>query len=141
MQFYTSGPVILTRELTKAPDDTIVDGIIKVVDGKKVDRVVINTVTPGKMSYMPSTKKFLISFELTKDHYLSYGENPNDPSLRFTLLADGWKEDIGKIHYNKRVYYTDTRSQYTYLLVDLRQYLRLEVSQRVAKGKKFSRKN
>jgi hypothetical protein len=43
----------------------------------------------------------------------------------------------GKVHYAGQEYYTDPDSKYAYLMVDLRKIQKMELKQRVAKGRKM----
>ena len=133
IQFYVSHDIVLHREMTKGSTD-IVQGKIKTIHGSKVDEVIIPAGTKGIVTDIPNNKKLLVSFEVSDDHYLSFGVNPN-ASDRFVLLASDWKNEMGKVHYAGNEYYTDPDSKYASLLVDLRKIENMEVKQHVAKGR------
>ena len=136
VQFYLSHDVILRRELTKGTSD-IVHGKIKMVDGRKVDEILIKAGTPGVLTEMPKDTKMLVSFEVGDDHYLSFGVNPNK-SDRFVLLASDWSNGQGKVHYAGDEYYTDPDSHYAFLMVDLHKIDKSSLNQHVAKGRKIN---
>jgi hypothetical protein len=134
IQFYVSHDVILHRELTQGSTE-IVQGKIKTINGKKVDEILIRRGTPGVLVEIPKQNKMLVSFEMGDDHYLSFGVNP-DAGEKYVLLASDWKNGIGKIHYSNQEYYTAPDSKYAFLLVDLRRIQKMDINQRVARGRK-----
>jgi hypothetical protein len=134
IQFYVSHDVVLHRELTKGSTE-IVQGKIKMENGKKVEEILIRAGTPGVLTDMPKENKMLVSFEVGDDHYLSFGVNP-DAGDKYVLLASDWKNGMGKIHYAGNEYYSEQDSKYACLLVDLRRIDKMAVNERVAKGRK-----
>jgi hypothetical protein len=134
IQFYVSHDVVLHRDHTEGSTD-IVNGKIKTVRGKKVDEIFIPQATKGVVTQIPKTDKLLVSFELSDEHYLSFGVNPTIGD-KFVLLASDWNAGVGKVHYAGQEYYTAPDSKYAYLLVDLRKIQKMELRQRVAKGRK-----
>lgn len=136
IQFYLSHDVVLRRELSKGTSE-IVHGKIKMVDGRKVDEILIKAGTPGVLTDMPKENKMLVSFEVGDDHYLSFGINPNK-SDKFVLLASDWNNGMGKVHYAGDEYYTDPDSHYAILLVDLYKINNTTHKQHVAKGRKLN---
>ncbi|MDB5284064.1 MAG: hypothetical protein JWO06_3139 [Bacteroidota bacterium] len=135
IQFYTSHDIVLTRELSQGNTE-IVAGKIKMVNGRKVDEIIIRAGTPGVVSSIPSSSKMLVSFEVGDDHYLSFGVNPN-VGEKFVLLASDWSNGMGKVHYANNEYYTDQGSKFAYLMVDLRKIDKRQMTEHVAKGRKI----
>ncbi len=136
VQFYLSHDVVLTRELSKGTSE-IVHGKIKMVNGIKVDEILIKAGTPGVLTDMPKENKMLVSFEIGDDHYLSFGVNPSKGD-RFVLLASDWNNGMGKVHYSGDEYYTDRDSHYAFLMVDLHKISNTSLNQHVAKGRKLN---
>ena len=136
VQFYLSHDVILRRELSKGTSE-IIHGKIKMVDGRKVDEILIKAGTPGILTDMPKENKMLVSFEVGDDHYLSFGVNPNK-SERFVLLASDWNNGMGKVHYAGDEYYTDPDSHFAFLMVDMHKINNTSLKQHVAKGRKLN---
>ncbi len=134
IQFYVSRTIVLHRELTEGSTQ-IVHGKIKTIKGRKVDEIIIRRGTPGVLTEIPRQNKMLVSFEMSDDHYLSFGVNP-DKGEKYMLLASEWKNEMGKVHYYNELYYTDPDSKYAFLMVDLRKIMKMDVNQRVAKGRK-----
>jgi len=135
IQFYLSHDIILRRELTKGTSE-IVQGKIKIVDGRKVDEIIVRAGTPGVVSEIPKSDKLKVSFEVGDDHSISFGVNPN-VGEKYVLLASEWKNGLGKVHYAGDEYYTDPDSKYSYLMVDLRRIDKSDRKQHVAKGRKI----
>jgi hypothetical protein len=134
IQFYVSHDIILHRELSEGSTE-IVRGKIKTINGKKVEEILIREGTPGILVEIPKQGKMLVSFEVSDNHYLSFGVNPNAGD-KYVLLASDWNNGMGKIHYSDKEYYTDRDSKYAFLLVDLRRIQKMDINQRVAKGRK-----
>jgi hypothetical protein len=134
IQFYVSHDIILHRELAEGSTD-IVKGKIKTINGKKVDEIIIRQGTPGVLTEIPKQNKMLVSFEVSDDYYLSFGVNPNVGD-KYVLLASNWNKSSGTIHYAGQEYTTDPDSKYAFLLVDTRKIQKMDIKQRVAKGRK-----
>lgn len=134
IQFYVSHDIILHRELAQGSTE-IVQGKIKTINGRKVEEILIREGTPGVLTEIPKQNKMLVSFEMSDDHYLSFGVNPNAGD-KYVLLASDWNNGMGKLHYSNQEYYTDPDSKYAFLLVDLRRIQKMDIKQRVAKGRK-----
>lgn len=138
IQFYVSRDIRLTRSVSD--DETAIsEGKIRIINGRKVQQVVIKTGTPGVLVLMPREDRFGISFEENDNEaYLMFGPNPkyND---RFALLAKDWERDHGKVHYKGQLYDVDNESAFAALMVDLRregdsQYETRKVQGRTVKG-------
>ncbi len=136
IQFYLSDDIILRREVEKGASK-IEHGEIKMVDGKKVEEIVIRKGTPGVFIFSPKEDRFAVSFEGSDDRYLMFGPNPK-ASDRFVLLASNWNRSKGQVTYDGKRYYTPSRSAYATLLVDLKRVRKISVKSRTAKGRKVS---
>jgi hypothetical protein len=134
IQFYVSEDIVLQRQLNSANTE-IVDGKIKIVDGKQVEEIVIRRGTPGVLTNIPRSQKMEVSFEKSDSYSLSFGANTNQNN-KFILLASNWNGHIGKVTYNGKEYFTSPESAYSILLVDLRKIDDTRINQRVAKGRK-----
>jgi hypothetical protein len=135
IQFYVAHDIILRRELANGSSE-IVHGTIKMVDGRKVDEVLIRAGTPGVVTQIPNDTKLMVSFEMGDEHSLSFGVNPT-AGEKYVLLASEWRNGQGKVHYSGDEYYTDPDSRNAYLMVDLRRIDKMELKQHVAKGRKI----
>ncbi|HUR30843.1 MAG TPA: hypothetical protein VMZ69_05390 [Saprospiraceae bacterium] len=137
IQFYVSHDIVLSR--TISDDDTkITEGKIRIINGRKVQQIVIKERTPGVLILMPKEDRFAISFEEEDDAFLMFGPNPKYYE-RFALLAQDWEEDNGQVHYKGQLYHVDNSSAYSALMVDLKregenQYVTKRVQGRTVKG-------
>lgn len=135
IQFYLSGPIVLQRTLSGG-ESTITEGKIKLVNGRKVEEVVIPGGTPGVVLFTPKSDRFAVSFEDEgQDLYLMFGPNPNIGN-KYALLAKEWHKKVGKVSYNGKEYDVDAASAYSTLMVDLRKIRETEYQTRRAEGRK-----
>ncbi len=89
VQFYLSKDIVMYRQL-KGSKFEVVSGEVKIIDGRKVEEIVIRKGTPGVLVFRPKDNRFAISFEEGKDsRYLIFGPNPKAGG-RFVLLASDW---------------------------------------------------
>ncbi len=137
IQFYVSNDIILTRAISD-DETSITEGKIRIINGKKVQQVIIKEKTPGVLVLMPKEDRFAISFEDNDDAYLMFGPNPKYYE-RFALLAQDWEKEKGKVHYRGQLYDVDNSSAFAALMVDLRregesQYEIKRVPGRTVKG-------
>ena len=133
-----AGKVSLLRYLVRN-HTTKLGGIEgQIINGRKVQQIIIKARTPGVLVLMPKDDRFAISFENDDDAYLMFGPNPKYYE-RFALLAQDWERDNGKVHYKGQLYDVDNSSAYAALMVDLRregqtQYATKRVPGRTVKG-------
>ena len=137
IQFYVSHDIVLTREVSDG-ETKITEGKIRIINGRKVQQIIIKERTPGVLVLMPKENRFAISFEEDDDAYLMFGPNPKYYQ-RFALLAQDWEKERGKVHYKGQLYDVDNSSAFAALMVDLRregqsQYVTKRVPGRTVKG-------
>lgn len=135
VQFYTSTPIVLRRELGEQ-ESTIAKGEIKIVNGKKIEVITIPERTPGVLTYMPKVDRFGVSFEATSDSYLMFGPNPKFNNT-YVLLAREWRNGRGTVSYGGNEYNTEFGDGQAYLLVDLKLIGKTEVNNRTVGGRKI----
>ena len=135
IQFYLSDDVILRREANTG-HSKIEGGEIKMVDGRRVEEIVIREKTPGVLIFMPKEKRFAVSFESNDERFLVFGPNPKAGN-RYVLLASEWKKRGGTVTYDGKPFYTPSSSAYAALMVDLKKARKISVKSRTAKGRKI----
>lgn len=134
IQFYLSQDIVLYRSRSKA-DTKIQDGKITMVDGKKVDKIVIESGTPGVLVFSPKSDRMAVSFENGNDkRFLMFGPSPKAGD-KYVLLAKEWKRKKGEITYEGKTYYTNAESAYAALMVDLKRNRNTKVKKRTANGR------
>ncbi len=139
IQFYVSKDIVLRRQASKGTSK-IERGEIKIVDGKRVEEIVIRKGTPGVFLFQPREERFAISFESTEseDPYLIFGPSKKARG-RYVLRAKDWDNGRrgGKITYDGKTFYTPTESAYAVLMVDLKRIRDTKVKSRTAGGRKI----
>ena len=135
IQFYLSQDIVLKRDFDKASGTEFNKGSIKIVDGKKIEQIVIPRGTPGVFIFKPNEKKFAISFEADNDKkFLMFGPNPKRGG-EFVLLASDWEGKNGIVTYDGKEYVTDVSAAWANLLVDLKKSRNLSIENRTVKGR------
>jgi len=132
IQFYLSDDVVLRRELSSGKKE-IINGDVKIIDGKRVEVVTIPQGTPGVMEFTPDQKRIAVRFEDGGDRFLMFGPNPKY-SGRYMLLASEWTRSSGKISYEGNEYMAVNNSQLATLMIDLKKLGKTEVNSRTADG-------
>lgn len=134
VQFYVSEDVVLRRARGKGNVE-ITDGKVRVVDGKKVEEVVIRKGTPGVLLFVPKVDRFAISFEDgRKEKYLMFGPNKK-LNNHYALLASDWEKRVGTVNYGGEKFYTTGASGMARLMIDLKAVKKIERRSYVAKGR------
>ncbi len=119
IQFYLSKDIVLSRSMG-ANETKISEGKIKVINGQRIEHVILRSGTPGVLVHMPKQDRFAISFEEADDEaFLMFGPNEKQGN-RYVLLAQEWQRDIGKVHYKENLYSVDAASAFASLMVDLK---------------------
>ena len=136
LQFYVSAPIVLQRKITAENSTQVVAGKIKIVNGEKVEEVVVPVGTKGVL-VKNDNGKFEISFEKDDSYYLRFGTNPNRYES-YVLLASDWHGKVGTVTYAGNKYYTSPESADAVLLIDLHKISSYQKDARVAKGRKVN---
>lgn len=134
IQFYLSEDIKLKRSLSGGSSE-IINGKIKIEDGREIEEVVIPKMTPGVFVFSPKEKRFAISFEDSDARFLMFGPNPKAGN-RYVLLASEWKGRVGKVKYDDKNWRVDADDAISNLLVDLKKIRKTTVSSRTAGGRK-----
>jgi hypothetical protein len=106
------------------------------VNGRKVEEVIVRRNTPGVFVFSPKDNRFAISFEESDDVYLMFGPNPKFGN-KYSLLASDWKRRTGSVTYDGRKWNVDGSDALANLMVDLKKTRKVSVNSRVAKGRKI----
>lgn len=135
IQFYLSEDIKLKRSLSGGTSE-IINGKIKIENGREIEEVIIPKMTPGVFVFSPKEKRFAISFEDSDARFLMFGPNPRR-SNRYVLLASEWKGRTGKVKYDDKTWRVDADDAIANLLVDLKKIRKTTVSSRTAGGRKI----
>ena len=133
VQFYVSKDIVLQRDVGER-ETAIENGRIKMVNGRRVEEIIIPAGTPGVMMEMPGEDKLAISFEASSNDALLFGSSSRQAGA-FSLMAKDWEHRIGEVQYGDRMYRTTPESAGAILMVDVRKLNRTEVKSRTASGR------
>lgn len=137
IQFYLSDQVVLRRELSGGTKE-IINGDVKIIDGKEVEVITIPKGTPGVLEFSPDKKRFAVRFEEGGERYLMFGPNPKY-SGKYMLLASEWSRAAGKVTYEGNTYQAVDNSQLATLMIDLKKLGKTDVRSRRADGVKVGK--
>lgn len=135
IQFYTSDAIVLRHDLARN-ETSIQSGRIKTIDGRRVEEVVIPARTPGVVVEALEDGRLAVSFEISDRYYLTFGVNPGRGD-RYFLLAKSWRNKVGRVTYNNRIYQAVSSSADAHLLVNMKRIRKLQKEERVARGRKL----
>ena len=136
-QFWLSSDIVLQRVISGSATQNE-EGEIKVVDGQKIDEVILPKGTPGVFVHSPDNKRFAIAFEGgADDRFLMFGPSPKARN-NYVLLAKKWNRNYGEVSYDGKLYRVNASSAYAALMVDLKKVDRTIRDSRVASGIKVS---
>ncbi len=137
IQFYLSDDIILRRQISSGSSE-IISGEIKMVNGRKVDEVIIRKGTPGVALFSPKENRLAVSFEDGGDQrFLMFGPSKKRGD-RYVVLASEWSRRQGSVTYDGKTYKTGSDSALASLLVDLKRVRKTSVRSHVAKGRKIN---
>lgn len=136
IQFYLSNTITLHRQLGKS-ETKIESGVIKTVDGKKIEEVIIKKGTPGIVTNLADKKRMTVSFEIDDSHFLTFGSYENRDGRYYLMLKDYQKDKWSKVTYVKKEFYISPESLQAFLQVDMKKIKQEEREQRVAGGRKL----
>ena len=133
VQFYLSHDIVLKRKAS-GNESIIKDGKIRVVDAKKVEKIVIKRGTPGTLVFIPKKNRFAVSFDHDESKYLMFGPSKK-VNGKFVLLAQDWDRNVGTMTYNNETYYTTSSSAMAHLLVDIKAASKVRYTREQASGR------
>ena len=133
IQFYTSSDIVLYREAGNNQTQ-IVNGKIKMENGREIEEVVIKKGTPGVAVWQQKDNRYGIAFGNSDEQFLTFGPNPSK-NKKYYLLASKWEQGVGTVTYNGEEYFTSPRSASTYLQVDMKSIKKIDVDRQIVKGR------
>ena len=135
IQFYLSDDIVLRREASGGSSE-IIEGEIKVIEGREVEQVVIKKGTPGVFLFSPKSERFAIGFdEASDERYLIFGPSPK-ASNRYVLMASSWRNRGGTVTYGDKKWKVGASSAWSTLMIDLKKIKQTSVNKTTAKGRK-----
>ena len=137
IQFYLSDDIVLRREVSAGASE-ILQGEIKLIEGRQIEEVVIRRGTPGVFLFSPKKERFAVSFDATSDEkFLMFGPSPkaND---RYVLMASEWRKRGGTVTYAGKKWRVNVDSAWATLMIDIERIDKTSVKKEVATGRKVN---
>lgn len=135
IQFYLSNDLVLQRRVEEGVSD-ITNGKIRIINGERIEEVIIKRGTPGVFLFKASSSNFAISFSDSDKRYLMFGANPKKQGA-YVLLASGWQNRFGKVQYDEKTWETNEEAILATLLVDLKKIKKRDIESRTEQGRKI----
>ncbi|MBC8048131.1 MAG: hypothetical protein H7Y00_15135 [Fimbriimonadaceae bacterium] len=135
IQFYLSHTIVLYRNVSNAETE-ILNGELKVVNGQQIEEIVIESGTPGVVTGKDDDGNLLVSFD-SDGSVLRFGVNKGY-SGRYTLMAKDWDGRTGDVDYGNKQYKTSQQSNYSYLMISMKQINDTQIASREATGRSLS---
>jgi hypothetical protein len=136
IQFYLSDDIVMTRALTGGSSE-ITSGKVRVVDGRRVEEVIIPRNTPGVLLFIPKEDRLAVSFEDGgRERFLVFGPSPKVGN-RYVLMASDWTRHSGTVTYEGKKWEVRSSSAYAGLLINLKKVNRVTTESRRATGRKI----
>lgn len=136
IQFYLSNTITLHRQLGNS-ETKIESGVIKTIDGKKIEQIIIKKGTPGIVSNLADQKRMAVSFEIDDEHFLTFGSYKNRGGRYYLMLKEYQKDKWTKVTYVQKEFYISPESLQGFLQVDIKKIKKEERNQRVVSGRKL----
>jgi hypothetical protein len=135
IQFYVSQPIVLQRQL-RSNETNIVSGKIKTVDGRQVQEIIIRKGTRGVVTAFPDDYRMAVSFEISDQHFLTFGVDPKRGNRFYLRLADFRPNEFARVTYYGETYDLSPSSLNAHLQINQKRINQLSKNMRVAKGRK-----
>jgi len=134
IQFYTSNDILLNREINGSKNQ-IISGRIKTVNNRQIEEILIPINTSCLVVDTAKNGSIKLSFSDNEEKSLTFGVNQN--TTRYVLLAESWNGKEGTVHYGSDTYITKGFSYDTYLLVNMKELLKIKRKFKIEKGRKL----
>ena len=119
IQFYLSKDLVLTRERSSG-STAIVEGRVRVKDGRNVEELVFERGTPGVVLFQTAEGQLALGFDSRRDdRFLMFGPNPRRGN-EYTLLAKSAGRYSGTVTYDKKEWNVSVANADVHLLFDMR---------------------
>ncbi len=134
IQFYVSGPIILTR-YSQGAQKTTEGGELTLMKDEVLERVVIKSGTPCLIKDVVDGSRVTVSFEDGNNRYLVFGSIKKQGG-NYCLQALDWNGNRGgRLNYGEREYNVNSSSQGAFLYLRVKSLNRFKLDEKVIKGK------
>lgn len=136
IQFYLSDAVILKRGEDLNREKGTDNGTLVIKSGKNLEQVVFKRNTACVVNQVVDNKKLTVNFEDGANKFLVFGSE-GDRNGYYVLKALDWSTGNGKITYGDQTYFANGASQQTFLMFKMKSLRKVNVEEKVVKGKKL----
>ncbi len=136
IQFYLSQDIVLTRE-RKSGSTAIVEGRVRVKDGRNVEELVFERGTPGVVLFQTAEGQLAIGFDSRRDdRYLMFGPNPKR-SNDYALLGRQAGRNGAIVTYDDKQWEVGLGNAEVRLLFDMRRSGKVKRNRQSVGGRKI----
>ena len=135
IQFYLSDDIVLWRDINRGETE-IINGKIRLVEGRNVEEVSIRKGTPGIFRFSPQKNHFAVSFDEKDDSRFLVFAPSREVDGRFVLLAKNWDKSYGKVTYGDKLFTTSNKSAFVFLMADIDKIQKTVVTSSIPRGRK-----
>ncbi len=138
LQFYTSSQIILQRSSQQGNQQISSDGKLVVNERKQEDRIIINLSTKCVFEKDGENGEVYIRFEVGTGKTLKFAARQNQSNGKYYLVAKWQQGKGGEVEYGNQIYYANTPSANSFLMVSIQKLKRTQRKDRVVKGIKVN---
>ena len=138
LQFYTSSQIILQRSTQKGNQQISADGKLVVNERNQEDRIIINPSTKCVFEKAGDQGEVYIRFEVGQGKTLKFAARQNQSNGKYYLVAARQAGKGGEVEYGNQIYYANTASGNSFLMVSIQKLKRTQRKDRVVKGIKVN---
>lgn len=134
IQFYVSGPIVLTR-YSEGAKKTTEGGELTILKDEVLERVVIKSGTPCVIKDVVDGSRVTVSFEDGPDRFLVFGSIKKKGG-QYCLQALDWEGDRGgRLNFGEKEYHVNGYAQGAFLYLRVKSLNRFKLDEKVVKGK------
>ena len=134
IQFYVSGPIVLTR-YSQGAKKTTEGGELTLMKDEVLERIVIKSGTPCLIKDVVDGNRVTVSFEDGDNRYLVFGGIKRNGGNYCLQALDWGGERGGKLNYGEKEYNVNSYAQGAFLYLKVKSLNRFKLDEQVVKGK------
>jgi hypothetical protein len=134
IQFYVSGPIVLTR-YSQGATKTTEGGELTLMKDEVVERIVIKAGTPCLIKDVVDGNRVTVTFEDGDNRFLVFGSIKRKGGDYYLQALDWGGERGGKLSYGEKEYIVNSNAQGVFLFLKVKSLNRFKLDEKVVKGK------
>jgi len=135
LQYYLKGKILLNRKINSNEKEITSKHSLKKVNDTFIEEIEIKEGTPG-VAILVFPYYLSISFEEGSSFYFSC-KSGDKYEGDYKLAAKNWKDDIGEIEYENKLFYTSPGDNNASLLIGLESLNNIIKKRKVLEGRKL----